>query len=101
MNTPMHTPLSPFDIEVLLWYHCRGYAMPSHSLAPALAGSPLHLEASLRMWQAAGMLEPKDELHGPTFDTTAKGKAMVAALCSTPKPKQRWVDAQGRPLRID
>ncbi len=83
----MKTPLTPNDIEVLLWCHIRGTRHERHD-APAVRDA-------LRMFERSGMIAPQPGLDG-VYNTTAKGRAMVTALCRTPEPieKSVWLDAR-------
>lgn len=81
----MKSPLSPSDIEVLIWCHAHPEPHPRID-APAVKGA-------VEMWFAAGMLR-HTATDDDVFATTDKGKAMIAALCKTPEPRAVWVDAQ-------
>jgi len=83
----MKTPLSPSDIEVLIWCHCRP-APHERITAPAV-------QDGIRMWIEAGMVEPADDCPKGTFRTTDKGRAMIQALCNTPEPRCAWLGASG------
>ena len=82
----MKSPLSPCDIDVLIWYHVHPHVHPN-SDAPAV-------RESTAMWVRSGMLAMDGEL----FTTTPKGAAMVRALCRTPEPVQAWVGKDLVPL---
>lgn len=76
----MKTPLSPLDIEVLLWYF---YKTEPHENIAAPA-----VKESILMWTRSGMLKPLHTYVCPEgmYCTTEKGDAMVKALCNTPEP---------------
>ena len=89
--TRMKTPLSPSDIEVLLWYHCRPEPHERQD-APAVAESRV-------MFIECEMLEPLvgKDLYG----TTAKGAAMVDMLCHAAEPRCVWIGGDGTPLGVN
>lgn len=88
----MKTPLSPSDIELLIWCHCR--PEPHDRIdAPAIVDG-------IHMWLEAGMIEPNPDFANGTYTTTDKGRAMIEALCNTPEPRCAWIDASGNPLLI-
>jgi hypothetical protein len=82
----MKSPLSPNDIDVLLWYYSSQAEHPRCE-APAV-------QSSIQMFAACGMLIKQ----GGVIASTDKGKAMVSALCRVPEPKRAWVDGNGNVL---
>jgi hypothetical protein len=53
------------------------------------------------MWMRGGFIRYTSSHINPfvaTYETTAKGKAMIEALCNTEEPRQVWVDHNGKPL---
>jgi len=76
----MKHPLSPSDIEVLIWCHCRSSRHERYD-APAVH------EAQV-MFLNCKMIEMKD---GNNFYTTTdKGNAMIKKLCNTIEPVCIW-----------
>ena len=89
----MKPPLSPSDIEVLIHCHVSPEPHPRR-------GAPAVCEA-LDMWMRGGFIRYTSSHINPfvaTYETTAKGKAMIEALCNTEEPRQVWVDHNGKPL---
>ncbi len=85
----MKTPLSPSDIEVLIWCYCRRERHPRED-APAVADA-------LTMFQDAGMVDEMRDDSG-AFLATSKGSAMIEALRNTQEPRCVWVDQDGAVL---
>jgi len=51
-------------------------------------------------FESKGAIE-REEKYPSGWKITEKGKAWVAAICSTPEPKQQWVDPRtDEPLEI-
>lgn len=86
----MKSPLSPSDIEVLIWCHCR--PEPHERLdAPAVS-------EAIRMFLDCGMVklyEGKKDM----YVTTKKGAALMRMLRNTPEPRLVWVDGFGSILQ--
>lgn len=78
--------MSPSDIEVLIWYHCRPEKHPRCS-APAVI-------AARQQFLKEGMIEKTEE--DGVYQTTDKGRAHIVKLCDLPLPTRVCVDAQGR-----
>lgn len=78
----MKTPLSPIDIELLLWCHCRAEPHPRITV-PAIA-------ESLFMFQKCGMISETTNKYG-CFTTTDKGRAMVEAMCAIAEPRVQLI----------
>ena len=85
----MKTPLTPLDIEVLLWSHAHCQPFPQ-SQAPAV-------RQAQSMFLDCGMIKvTSPEAVGlrycmpPIYQTTPKGGVMVNKLCHTPEPKCVW-----------
>jgi hypothetical protein len=76
----MKRPLSPCDIDVLIWYHVHPHVHPNAD-APAV-------RESTAMWVRCGMLERAID---GIFTTSLKGSAMIRAWCRTQEPEQIWV----------
>jgi len=95
----MKSPLSPNDIEVLIWCHTR--PEPHERLyAPAV-------REAIEMWLESGMIEPDDmyiksSIIQPdcVWRTTDKGHAMIKSLCNTPEPISAWLDCNGKTIGI-
>ena len=88
----MKSPLSPSDIEVLLWCHCRG---EKHERFDAMA-----IREAISMFMGCQMIQPMENKID-VYVTTEKGNAMVRAICNTPEPHQAWVDGEGRLIPQD
>jgi len=69
----MKYPLSPLDIEVLLWCHTRP---GPHENIDATA-----VRNSLGMWIAASMIYHDPIAPDYTYTPTEKGRAFIQALC--------------------
>lgn len=78
----MKSPLSPSDIEVLLWCHSR--AEPH----PRLAAPAVH--EAIQMYERCGMIEKRDVPDLSLYRTTAKGRAFIEALCKVSEPVPVW-----------
>ena len=85
----MKTPLSPSDIEVLIWSYCCCEAHPREDATA--------ITESIKMFQDAGMVKTERERDG-VYRTTAKGDAMVQSICRTQEPRSVWVDSDGNIL---
>jgi len=85
----MKSPLSPSDVEVLIWCHCRPQKHERFN-APAI-------QESFAMFIRCGMIKENPE-EKDVFRTTKKGDAMIDTLCSTPEPILVWVDVNGKVL---
>lgn len=74
----MKSKLSPSDVEVLIWCHCR--PEPHERIT---AGA---VRDALVMWSRAGMIESALDCLAGTYRTTPKGCAMIEALCAVAVP---------------
>ena len=78
MSKEMKTPLSPEDIEVLIWCYCRN-----------ARHEPLNasVRKSIEMFRDCDMITVVTE---DIFRTTSKGTAMIKELCNTSEPELLW-----------
>lgn len=87
--SPLHTVVSrkwrltPAYIEVLLHCHCHCDDLPRRD-------APVTVNA-LRDFADSGLIESSIQ-RDSGWQTTAKGKALVEMLCSTPLPVAAFVD---------
>ena len=77
--------MSPSDIEVLIWCHCRAETHPRIK-APAVNGA-------IQQFLSAGLIEAHD--HFDFYITTDRGAAHINQLCSVEWPTQAWIDNNG------
>jgi hypothetical protein len=77
----MKSPLSPSDIEVLIWYHTRP-ARHERINAPAV-------QEATQMFCRCGMIRPRLE-YDEGYMTTEKGNAFIEALRNTQEPVAVW-----------
>jgi len=83
--------MTPSEIEILL--HCHVCPLPHPRVdAPAVAGA-------LRDMLIHGLIEGYDNRGG--YRTTARGRAHIEQLCSTPWPTQAWVNVQGELIEVE
>lgn len=85
---------SPNNINVLLHYHTQGFNPHPRIDAPAI-------REAIEMFLEMGCLKRiKDPLYSTAgcYETTAKGKAWVEALCRVECPRVAFVDGQGHIL---
>ncbi len=81
--------MSPSDIEFLIWCHCRAEVHP-RSDAPAI------LDVTSRFLDE-GLIEQRTEDY---YHTTARGRAMISSICSTPLPVEAWADQNGNVIEF-
>lgn len=85
--------MTPLQIEILLWYHCRAADYRDGDFtAPAVR------EAIDDFRGAARLLEPAPKPNGcRAYRLSDRGEAFVKRLCETPLPVCRWVFEDGAP----
>ena len=81
--------MTPNGIEVLI--HCHVCPLP-HPRRDAPA-----VEEELRSLKLNGLIEERPGTND-VFITTARGRAHIEQLCSTPWPVQAWIGADGKRL---
>ena len=79
--------MTPYELEVLLWYYARGEDHP-HEIAGRERTTAL--EQLLRLQMIAPDNSPL------IYTVTERGKVYIEAIINTPLPEKRWVMPEGK-----
>lgn len=89
--------MSPYEIDILLWYHAR---CEDH---PDIRRDPPIWQPTMRMFVEEGLLRCPSDPNGirkdMCYEPTARLHFYVDAICSIPLPRCAWVVDWPRPER--